>query len=812
MPKHISNRLLCAVLRKIPHWLFGLQNPMGTKIVTVIFSFGIFGVILMLLDMLSDCWDIYNMWTVNPYEIRFKWRVIISSVLGLPVMASLVRSFFQGGLKQAPNVRMNWSHTTDQLIRSDDTTLVLSQSDVINASIDLPGLKWLNPTFAHWIREVYPFSVLCRCLSFWITWRHQVNDPQEFLNNYGYKKDPKFQLLFLQKAQLDEIKFESAPQLIIQLLLGVSIWVSTGKPPPLWKWGVLFLSFLSISKYFPSANHLPGICAFNNCIFSEKDYIEWNELVGLLKPNIYIYSGAVRNFIYIVCRYNLVVTLWLYNWPAQLGVTAFEMLVIAIVLIKTHKRVFDEGNEPYIIANCMAFVSKWFYMVGNFLVIPIATTLTKLGILLAFVLQTCNFIVYVVVVKMEWNYETSAIRMARVSNDTTVAPQLGTSQFSFMVGLNIVALVSLPLLLYIMEFCWMRMDKWDHFRKCSSCNVFRERYCEYRPCWLCEWTYCHKHPVEQGKGQRRITFIKPFQPETCDDFDVPSFVPCFPVVDEFRRSQSVDTVPLLDEQPYYKVQKLLTMLAKIETSADDDFLLCRGHFECLRALRHELLVESHSRYSLSSDTIVLADIEVTCISNTDIIELSNIRCVETFRFCLPMDMYRFLMTLYYESGFLNARMPCQLIFKSHAYSRNIIDRTMQNECWRLAKKLRRQHISCAKSTCCLFLYPVWDLTEMLQRRMKHSHPKYQRRNAALIAAVLPASLTGDGIEPKVLEFFSVVPQEIDTGYPHEICEAPKRRVCPLEEESANSSRVYTPWFVRILQFRSGSRVRNLLKF
>ncbi|XP_055345069.1 uncharacterized protein LOC129592937 [Paramacrobiotus metropolitanus] len=740
------------------HWCLGLQSdPLNLSLFTFVTSFLICTLGLMVLDFAFDVWDVYHMWIKNPYRIHFEWRIVMSLIVILPSVVSFIRFLCRSALAGAPNIKLNWSRVTDRLITNTDITLVPSESEHLDPEYGLEHYlpQWLRKAYVKRFCEIYPLSILCRSLAFMKDFKLHREDPQKFRDTYMYKRDPTFQLLFLQKAQLDEIKFESAPQLVIQLLLAALAWASQGTPPPFWKWIIIFFAFFSIAKYFPAVNHLPGMCSANNRLLAEKDYIEWKELTELLKPNVCNYAGVLANQLYIMCRYCHVASLFLYNYACLVLVTIVQMVIIAVFMVVLFKKEYGRKAEtPADRAkgcgkNLLAFVAEWLYVVGHFLVVPIASTMTRVGMWMATLLQLCSFVVYMVAFSFDWSSELNSM-VADADEVLVQAEKHGSLLFHILAAADFLSLLALPACHFAMNACWKDIEKWSHFEECKTCSDLRDRYLHYRPCWLCEWKWCHSganNPVNNNAE------TAPSSPTITTGSCCPGSTPALSTTPSQRTERRIPYIApfSLSQNEWTEAdwiaQCILQLLAEVPvTQEEEDFLLCPGHFKLMNNLR------TSAPNALASRCVNLANILLTKNgTNTFTIPLlrpfgvQDRNAPETTELSLPTDMLKFLTTLY---ELLEYSLPEQLLFKGSAYGRGIFNHDQQQACWQIAKFFRRKHSACNK--CVLQEITVHGAHSYLiqDETMQKLLEKIENNSSAtdIIAAVIPGKDDIDMLE------------------------------------------------------------------
>ncbi|XP_055356285.1 uncharacterized protein LOC129601485 [Paramacrobiotus metropolitanus] len=222
--------------------------------------------------------------------------------------------------------------------------------------------------------------------------------------------------------------------------------------------------------------------------------------------------------------------------------------------------------------------------------------------------------------------------------------------------------------------------KSSHRKKCSKCLAFRERYCNYRPCWLCEWTWCDMH---EQLCKDRLT-------GKCSSGDQISTQ-----TEERKFIHKVLNIPFLEEkQDNEKSQQVLRLLAAIYLKdANGDFLLCSSHLGDLKKITAEEAEEP-----IGCGDIVLAGVGIRIVTSDGKREIELFSSGLPFRINadnLDVSMHTFLRELYSEK-FLNAKLVYQLFYKSKFYDLGVRDGSDQDDYWRQVKTIKKEHSSCGE--------------------------------------------------------------------------------------------------------------------
>ncbi|XP_055347204.1 uncharacterized protein LOC129594523 [Paramacrobiotus metropolitanus] len=639
----------------VSHFFYGFQNPHHASSATfqwirLIFLFGCFTVLLALLDIASDVFFIINLWWENKCAIAVVWLFFITAVPFFPVLFSAVKGRFATHQHWAKAASLNWRLARQNLIKSEDHLLVTKDGERIRAGETLPFEQCCHPVFAC-ILDIFPVTFINRCVSYVRAWRNSG----ELTNHYSYSKDIEFQDLQVQKAQLTEIKYESNPQLIILLIL-----TGTG----LFPWGKAIitaaLSFLSIAKYFPFCAALPGKCAFNNKIFLEKDSVDVSTANQLLKPHFAAFCGWITNFFYIVCRYHILISLTVFNWTASLLVIIIQTAIITGFLSFSYRRKYSTLENmgkawKRSAGTICAFISQLLTTLGYFLLVPVTTTMTMRGCVLATILQGVAIAVYAIATHLDWR---NGIRCN--GGSAFVIPPKSAMYWALLAG-NIVGSLFLPFLHYLIGLCTDKSFWLSHREKCSQCSDFKDRYCHYRPCWLCEWAWCD----EQNPDQAQLIITR-------------------------------TPVPFLEKSLLTdKSQEIVAILATLGGEEDSDFLLCKEHTASLNQLRPPRPIESNP--------VVMTDIGIRSVAvepNRNVVELFHPTSPELadFKADLHTSLHAFLRELYSlnSNDRLIKQIPYQIFYKSKLYDHGIKKRKDQDAYWVEIKELRRKHAACGK--------------------------------------------------------------------------------------------------------------------
>ncbi|XP_055347235.1 uncharacterized protein LOC129594539 [Paramacrobiotus metropolitanus] len=642
------------------HFLLGFRDPHHKNSCfgqwfRLLISFALFTVLLALWDVSSDVIFIVGLWWHNGCAIAIPWLIFITAVPVFPVVSSLVKGGFAQHENGAKAAFWNWRLARQKLIQSEERLLSTRAGEKVEVQ-EPPFLKNCCREAVCNIVDIFPISFFRRCVKFVQAWK---NAPQS-VKHYSYNKDIEFQDMQLQKAQLTEIKYESSPQLIILLLL-----IGTGLFPLRSVWYAALASFFSIAKYFPSSAKLPGKCAFNNRIYLEKDSISLSEANKLLKPRLFSICGTFMNFFYIICRYHLIISLTVYNWVASLMVTGIHCAIVTVFLIGSYRQSYRQEShtgKQKLTGRICAFITQLLTTLGYFLLVPVTTTMTTMGCLLATILQLVAAGVYALLVHVEWRKEIHC----RDSDIFHAVVPRSVWFYGLLAG-NVVLSLLLPVIHYVVNLCtdstlWLR-----HRKDCFECAEFAFRYCYHRPCWLCEWVRCHEEITQEEEliaqnAQQMLPLVE----------SIHSRVPV-----EFLEKS------LVNEQS----RQIAALIASVYKGAKGDFLLCTEHTNQLS--------DDHNQ---AVDSVTMAHIELR-IANHDspVVELSDSMEPESVAFSgdLRTSMHTFLRALYSEK-FLYKKLAYQLFFKSKFYDKGIVSRDEQDAYWAEVKQLRNAHVSCGK--------------------------------------------------------------------------------------------------------------------
>ncbi|XP_055352304.1 uncharacterized protein LOC129598431 isoform X2 [Paramacrobiotus metropolitanus] len=318
----------------------------------------------------------------------------------------------------------------------------------------------------------------------------------------------------LQRAQLKQIKYESSIQLIILLvLIGTGVLPFSAIPCV-----SLVCSFVSVFKYIPPCAHLPGKFAFNKSLLGQRDCLSVTEVNHMLRPRILILHGAMCNFLYIACRYHVFISLIIINWHAAVYTTLLQALIVVISMVwsfsgvkiqskYTMRRVrppsgYNESSGTVFIrcawkrkvGSACAFFLQMATALTYFLLIPLTTTMTKLGCFVGTALQAVAIVVYLLVLHLGWrlsisSYVDTSHKWLLHHSSSLVYPTLFANAA--------VSCVLLPLVQLLLDnkntASWL-----VHRNKCRNCLAFQSRYCKKTPCWMCDWLWA----LEKGNVRR----------------------------------------------------------------------------------------------------------------------------------------------------------------------------------------------------------------------------------------------------------------------------------------------------------------------
>ncbi|XP_055347296.1 uncharacterized protein LOC129594582 isoform X2 [Paramacrobiotus metropolitanus] len=487
------HKFCIAARMAVGHFLYGFPIPHHASCATfqwirLIVMFGGFTVLLAIFDIGSDIFFIVHLWGENKCGIAIAWLVFITTVPFLPILISAVKQRFVTHQRWEKAASLNWRLARQSLIKSEDNLLVFKTGERLTRRKVRPFEERAYPVVAFML-DIFPVTFVVRCISYVRAWRNSG----EFTKYYTYSADIEFQDWQLQNAQLTEIKYEANPQLMILLIL-----TATGLFP--WSKAAITaaFSFCSIAKYFPFCAQLPGKCAFNSKVFLDKHYVDVEVANQLLKPHLSAFCGWVTNFFYIACRYHILISLIVVNWKASLAVAAIQAAIIAVFLLLSYRRKYSapfpkKSWKRYVGPAC-AFISQLLTTLGYFLLVPVTTTMTMMGCVLGTILQGVAIVVYALVTHVDW---TNTIQCH--TGSTFPLSAKSSMYYALLVG-NVFGSLLLPFLHYLVSRYAEKSSWLIHRQNCTKCLEFKNRYCNYRPCWLCEWAWCDEHDPQNAEG------------------------------------------------------------------------------------------------------------------------------------------------------------------------------------------------------------------------------------------------------------------------------------------------------------------------
>ncbi|XP_055342359.1 uncharacterized protein LOC129590935 [Paramacrobiotus metropolitanus] len=694
------------------HRLYGFpevfyHKSQQCKWIRLILLFGLGAVILPIVDILTDFASIITLWIYNPCDISVWWLIIISTVPFLPFVFSLIKEridFYYEDVDAYAVSQINWRLARHHLVRAEEQLLVDKPGEKFSIHHSTMQAAFLPTWRSRLVIEpdVFPMSLFYRWKQFYIAWRDAPNIITKYrLQRHQFDEiDIEYHDLLLQRALLAEIKYESSLQLIIQLVL-----LGTGLQPVWWiPCASAVVSLLSIAKYFPSAAQLPGKYAFNRKLFQNKDGLSLWEANELLKPLSSLLYGSLSNFLYIACRYHLIILLIRYNWLAAAMVVLLQFVMVLTFVLGSYllvrrkyrappndKNRHEDGHVKTFssllkrrLGPLYAFCSQLCSTASYFLLVPVTTTTTGAGCVLAVVLQTAALTVYVTITQAQWNRDICC-RSERLYEHT-----LGPSAIWLLAINGIVSCLVLPAAHYFLEFRAGSTRSLRHRSECWKCQDFQSSYLEYRPCWLCEWMWQKNRRINREADDRvNVMFAE----------------------GNFRNGQHYPDVQITWPAPFFgntkpsfqtngqyikeAAHQILLIAAEISRlrKHEGDLLLCDAHRQDLSESRIKADSEREERvYQLMSARLddVSAEGQPSTSRQTSYDFDQDVLIIREYLRSSNLKMYTFLVRLYAYRA-----IPFQLLFKSVLYDGGIRQRDRQSLYWFQMKQLRKEHRCCA---------------------------------------------------------------------------------------------------------------------
>ncbi|XP_055352296.1 uncharacterized protein LOC129598428 [Paramacrobiotus metropolitanus] len=658
---------------QIGHYFLGFPDPYFASTpfrqwFRLIVGFGTFTFTLPILDVGSDILFIRNLWSDTNCYMNPQLLMLITLVPFFPLIFSFVTEIFSVHVDWAEASAENWRLAQGQLIKLPDPHL-LSKRIVNDGSWSGLLQESQSETFKNRVKEnVFPFEFFVRCWLFFQTWRNGAHNGKD--SRYKEENDLEFHDMHLQGAQLKEIRYESSIQLIILLIL-----MGTGTQPFSYTGcASVVMSLLSVAKYFPSSAQLPERFAFSRSLLMERDCIGFMEANQLLPPSLVLLYGTLSNFLYIVCRYHVIISLAVYNWQAGLMLIALQTVIVTASLILSYlllpsdsfrmRRIKGSWIAKYKqrypwrrkIGNVVAFVGCSLNILFYFLIAPVTTTVTMWGCVLGTALQAVALVAYFFVVHFEWrNNIYCREEVPRIGQFLQSAPV-----FHRLLITNILlSCVLLPSCTYALNVAARNAENWWilHRQTCTQCKGFKDRFCSHQPCWLCDWIWSN-----ENDNLENFQIIKPV-----------------PFLLNYKAPSATSIIIL----------QVLALTDDVERGRKGDMLLCHDHYSQLVMIR--LWYQNAER--VAQDRIDLdRDRVLWDISGDRSLQLFLIRVRTWGRQCTT-DL---LEHLYTPEG-----VPLQLWFKARLYDQmNESEWIKERDCldiyWLKAKEIRQNHRSCGR--------------------------------------------------------------------------------------------------------------------